>query len=188
MSHCGYREKEGQAYIPSGSHFLCIWLYLYEFVLSVCLWAESLHPAMKMVWSHISLAKGLWDSVGIPHFLLLLLLIEKHNLLGLGCENKNENTWAVVINWGERKAVAAWFGGAGFPSLTSVRFCLKRIVIPHTMTWLCPLAEGGKEEKGETGLHYVLHSATQSPPRSRLCSITVRQTSCTPPPHCCPLK
>lgn len=43
-------------------------------------------------WSHINLAGGLWDSVGIPHFLLLLLLIEKHNLLGLGCENKNENT------------------------------------------------------------------------------------------------
>lgn len=88
VSHCGYREKEGQAYIPSGSHFLRTWLYLYEFVLSICLWAESLQPAMRMVWSHISVAGGLWDSVGIPHFPLLLLLIEKHNLPGLGCEKQ----------------------------------------------------------------------------------------------------
>ena len=88
VSHCGYHEKEGQAYIPSGSHFLRTWLYLYEFVLSICLWAESLQPAMRMVWSHISVAGGLWDSVGIPRFPLLLLLIEKHNLLGLGCEKQ----------------------------------------------------------------------------------------------------
>lgn len=63
---------------------------------------------------------GLWDSVGIPHFVLLLPLIEKHNLLRLGCESKKENTVthrAAVISRGEREAVVCsgiiwiwWYG------------------------------------------------------------------------------
>lgn len=118
----------------------------------------------------------------------------KHNLLRLGCKNKNENTVThrtVVISWGEREAVVAWFecdGVCGFSLTDFSAVLLKRIVIPHTMTWLCPLTEGGKKEKAKTGLRYVLHSATQSLPRSRLCSVTVRQTPYTPPPPRCPLK
>lgn len=46
--------------------------------------------------------RGLWDSVGIPHFSLAPPTYrKKHNLLRLGSENKNENTAthrAVVIN------------------------------------------------------------------------------------------
>lgn len=96
------------------------------FIRSFMSWV--MQPAMRMVWSHISLARGLWDSVGIPHFLLLLLLVEGNIICGdlaVKTRMKTLTHRAEVINWGERKAVV-WSSMVWqcFPSLTSVRFCL----------------------------------------------------------------
>lgn len=97
---------------------------------------------------------------------------------------------AVAINRGERQAVVyssmVWdwclFSLADFSAVPSLRHSYS----PHNDVTVSPCT--GREEKVETGLHYVLHSATQSPPRFRLRCVTVRQTPCTPPPLCCPLK
>lgn len=67
--------------------------------------------------------------------------LSENIICDLTVKTKNENTYtfrAVVINRGERKAVVCsgtfLCGYVDFPSLPLVRFGLKRIVIPHTMT------------------------------------------------------
>lgn len=129
VSHCGSCEKEGQAYIPSGSYFLCMWLHLYEFVLSVHLWAES----CSQLWGWCEVTSAWQGGCGIQSESLFFSCsssysLEKHNLQRLGCENKNENTSTQSGGNKLRREESCCLEQHGFavcfPSLTSVRFCL----------------------------------------------------------------
>lgn len=58
---------------------------------------------------------------------------------------------SVVTYWVERKTVVfsrmAWVQRCSFPLWLRFGSVLKRIVIHCTMTWLCPLADGGGERR-----------------------------------------
>lgn len=80
-------------------------------------------------WSHINLAGGLWDSVGIPHFLLLLLLIENIICRDLAAKTRMKTLpHRAVKSWGERKAVVCsgmvwvWWCGFSLTDLSAVLF------------------------------------------------------------------
>lgn len=150
----GTVEKKAWAYIPSGSYFLCMRRRLYDVVLSVHLWAESC--SQLWVWCEVTSA-WLWGG-GVhwnPSFLLLLLFVEKIKTIlcrGLAVKTRMKTLphEAVVINWGERKAVVCGTVWAPPRQLECGSFFNAKI-FPNTMTWLCPLAEGGRGEGvGET--------------------------------------
>lgn len=88
---------------PFGSCFLLHECMCREFVLSVFR-AESLQPAMRMVWSHICLAERALGFSWNPSFSSCSSHFRKNMIC---CENENNDAVAhraVVINWGERKA------------------------------------------------------------------------------------
>lgn len=163
---CVSRWVRGGKKNPFGSCFLLHECMCREFVLSVFR-AESLQPAMRMVWSHICLAERALGFSWNPSFSSCSSHFRKNMIC---CENENKDAVAhraVVINWGERKAAP--------PNKHT-----------HTMTWLCPLAEGGKEEKGETG--FTLCAPLRHPESTQVeavqhhCQTYPKYTSPTPRP------
>lgn len=170
---CVSRWVRGGGENPFGSCFLLHECMCREFVLSVFR-AESLQPAMRMVWSHICLAERALGFSWNPSFSSCSSHFRKNMIC---CENENNDAVAhraVVINWGERKAALCG-------SIIWIRWWYTHT---HTHNDVTVSPHWGREggEKERLGLRSVLHSATQSPPRSGLCSITVRHTPSTPPP------
>lgn len=189
----GTVEKKGL-----GLHSIWVILPVYAMAFVRCCFIRSfmswvMQPAMRMVWSHISLALG--RGCALESLVSLAppscWKNQNHTLPRLGCENKNENTsWRSGGNKLRREESCHLWHCVSAPRQFECGSFFNAKIFPNTMTWLCPLAEGGWG--GGRGRDVVTLCAPVRHPESTQVCAALRHCQTDPllhppPPHC-PLK